>query len=70
MSPLDRFRAQHDIADPLYGTAGGAGERAALRETVAHLSHACSGLLNYLLLLQRRWAPFLPLATVGAIGDY
>lgn len=54
VSPLDRFLAHKDVADPLYGDSGGAGEAGALREALAHLAHACSGLLNYLTLLQHR----------------
>lgn len=56
---MDRFQAHRDVADPLYGDSGGAGEAEALREALAHLAHACSGLLNYLTLLQRRWSRFL-----------
>lgn len=56
VSPLEAFAGRDDIADPLYGNAGGAGEEAALRETVRHLRLACAGLLNYLVELDNRCA--------------
>ena len=56
VSPLGRFRASDDVADPLYGSIEDDGQEAvaALSDTVAHLMHACGGLLDYLLQLQRR----------------
>jgi hypothetical protein len=44
------------VADPLYGSLEDDGREAAaaLSDTVAHLVHACGGLLDYLLQLQRR----------------
>lgn len=51
-----------EIADPLYGNAGGAGEAAALRETVRHLQLACAGLLNYLVELDKRCGSRPPVA--------
>jgi len=55
VSPLERFRASDDVADPLYGSIDDDGrEASALADTVAHLTHACGGLLDYLLQLQRR----------------
>jgi hypothetical protein len=48
ISPLEAFAGRNDIADPLYGNAGGAGEAAALHETLRHLRIACAGLINYL----------------------
>jgi len=56
VSPLDAFAGGDEIADPLYGNAGGAGEAAALRDTVRHLQLACAGLLNYLVELDARCA--------------
>ena len=59
VSPLERFRASDDVADPLYGSIDEDGrEAAALADTVAHLTHACGGLLDYLLQLQRRCVDF------------
>jgi hypothetical protein len=46
-----------DIADPLYGNSGGAGEAARLRAAVAHLRAACAGLLSHLRQLHSRRAP-------------
>jgi hypothetical protein len=45
-----------DIADPLYGNSGGAGEAARLRAAVAHLRAACAGLLSHLRQLHARRA--------------
>lgn len=56
VSRLDAFADGDEIADPLYGNAGGAGEAAALRDTVRHLHLACAGLLNYLVELDARCA--------------
>lgn len=54
ISPLDRFLGHNEIADPLYGNYGDLDEGGRLQETLAHLSYACSGLLDYLTQLQRR----------------
>lgn len=54
VSPLEAFAGCEDIADPLYGNAGGAGEEEALQATVRHLRLACAGLLNYLVELDKR----------------
>lgn len=54
ISPLDRFLGHNDVADPLYGNYGDAGEQDRLQDTLAHLSYSCNGLLDYLMQLQRR----------------
>jgi hypothetical protein len=57
VSPLEAFSGRNDIADPLYGNAGGAGEAAALHDTARHLRIACAGLINYLEELNSRRVP-------------
>ncbi|KAK9844195.1 hypothetical protein WJX81_007742 [Elliptochloris bilobata] len=65
---LARLRAPdaQDIDDPLYGNAGGAGEEAAVRDTLRTLSAACEGLADFLEGLRGAAPPGAPLR--GAVS--